>query len=70
MSSIDSYRNLGSHYELKIVQALLAELSHPEQDVDVIHVAGTNGKGSTSHLVAAALQAQVLCCPLTWQARW
>ena len=60
MSSIDSYRNLCSHYELKIVQALLAELSHPEQDVDVIHVAGTNGKGSTiSYLANSFIQNKI-----------
>lgn len=31
---------------------------HPHRNYKTIHVAGTNGKGSTSHLIAAALQAQ------------
>ena len=31
---------------------------HPHSLYPTIHVAGTNGKGSTSHLIAAALQAQ------------
>jgi dihydrofolate synthase/folylpolyglutamate synthase len=31
-------------------------LNHPENLVKTIHVGGTNGKGSTSHLIAASLQ--------------
>lgn len=31
-------------------------LNHPEKDFKTIHVAGTNGKGSTSHMLAAILQ--------------
>jgi dihydrofolate synthase/folylpolyglutamate synthase len=35
---------------------LLAEhLGHPEKQLQCIHVAGTNGKGSTSHLLASVL---------------
>ena len=33
-------------------------LGHPHKNYHTIHVAGTNGKGSTSHLLAAVLQAQ------------
>lgn len=36
--------------------ALDAYLSHPHTKYKTIHVAGTNGKGSTSHLLAAILQ--------------
>lgn len=36
---------------------LLAEhLNHPEKKLKCIHVAGTNGKGSTSHLLASVYQ--------------
>lgn len=36
---------------------LLAEyLGNPEKKLRCIHVAGTNGKGSTSHLLASVLQ--------------
>lgn len=35
---------------------LLEACGHPEHQLQCIHVAGTNGKGSTSHLIAAALQ--------------
>ena len=33
-------------------------LNHPEKKLTCIHVAGTNGKGSTSHMLAAILQQQ------------
>jgi len=36
---------------------LLADyLGNPEKEIQCIHVAGTNGKGSTSHLLASILQ--------------
>ena len=35
---------------------LMDYLQHPETHIKTIHVAGTNGKGSTSHLLAAILQ--------------
>lgn len=37
---------------------LMAHLGNPHEQLRAVHVAGTNGKGSTSHLIAAALQAQ------------
>lgn len=37
---------------------LLNHLGNPQDKLRTVHVAGTNGKGSTSHLIAAALQAQ------------
>ena len=37
---------------------LMEHLGNPHQQIRAVHVAGTNGKGSTSHLIAAALQAQ------------
>jgi len=36
--------------------ALDSQLSHPHQHYHTIHVAGTNGKGSVSHLLAAVLR--------------
>ena len=36
---------------------LMAHVGNPHARLKAIHVAGTNGKGSTSHLIAAALQA-------------
>src|SRR5690348_10382616 len=37
--------------------AIAALLNHPENGFSSIHVAGTNGKGSTSHMLASILQA-------------
>jgi dihydrofolate synthase/folylpolyglutamate synthase len=42
---------------LRRIRALLAELGHPERDVPALVVAGTNGKGSTTRMLAALLQA-------------
>jgi dihydrofolate synthase/folylpolyglutamate synthase len=36
--------------------ALLNKLDNPQQHFKSVHVAGTNGKGSTSHMLAAILQ--------------
>ena len=38
----------------------MAHVGNPHEKLQAIHVAGTNGKGSTSHLIAAALQASGL----------
>ena len=38
------------------ILALMAQLGNPHEQLRCIHVAGTNGKGSTSHLIAAVLQ--------------
>ena len=36
---------------------LLSEhLNHPEKKIKTIHVGGTNGKGSSSHMLASILQ--------------
>jgi dihydrofolate synthase / folylpolyglutamate synthase len=37
------------------IEHLCRMMGHPERDLRFIHVAGTNGKGSTSHLIASAL---------------
>ena len=39
---------------------LMEHVGNPHEHLRAIHVAGTNGKGSTSHLIAAALQASGL----------
>ncbi len=38
------------------IQQLLADLNHPERSYQVIHVAGTNGKGMTTVCLAALLK--------------
>ena len=42
--------------DLSNIVLLLEHLGNPHQDLKCIHVAGTNGKGSTSHLLASILQ--------------
>jgi dihydrofolate synthase/folylpolyglutamate synthase len=42
--------------DLNNIRALSKELGNPEKKFKSIHVAGTNGKGSTSHMLAAVLQ--------------
>lgn len=42
--------------DLGNTHALADHLGHPEDGLVCIHVAGTNGKGSTSHLLASVLQ--------------
>jgi dihydrofolate synthase / folylpolyglutamate synthase len=42
--------------DLTNIQALCGHLGNPERKFKSIHVAGTNGKGSTSHMLAAILQ--------------
>ncbi|WP_169849552.1 bifunctional folylpolyglutamate synthase/dihydrofolate synthase [Corallococcus exiguus] len=42
---------------LERVRDALAALDHPERDYPALHVAGTNGKGSTCAFVARALEA-------------
>ena len=44
---IDGLSKYGSKLGLDNIKALLALLDNPEDKLNVIHVAGTNGKGST-----------------------
>ncbi|MBQ0909446.1 bifunctional folylpolyglutamate synthase/dihydrofolate synthase [Flavobacterium sp. F-328] len=42
--------------DLSNARKLAAHLNYPEKKLKCIHVAGTNGKGSTSHMLASVLQ--------------
>lgn len=42
--------------DLNNTHALMDLLGHPERGLKCVHVAGTNGKGSTSHMLASILQ--------------
>lgn len=53
-----SYQNIGAQaYKpgLERVEQLLSEVGNPHQNIKIIHVAGTNGKGSTSSFMASYL---------------
>ncbi|NNE29147.1 MAG: bifunctional folylpolyglutamate synthase/dihydrofolate synthase [Saprospiraceae bacterium] len=41
--------------DLKNIRALLRELGNPHKEFKSIHIAGTNGKGSCSHILASLL---------------
>ncbi len=42
--------------KLDHIRAFSKHLNHPEQNFKSIHIAGTNGKGSSSHMLASILQ--------------
>ena len=53
------FQNIGAaayKNDLSNIILLLEHLNNPHQNLKCIHVAGTNGKGSTSHLLASVLQ--------------
>lgn len=53
---IESRQKFGSKPGLQRINALLDQLHHPEKELKVVHVAGTNGKGSTVSFLSAMLQ--------------
>ncbi len=67
---LDSVSKYGSVLGLDSIKNLLEELGNPQKELTFIHIAGTNGKGSVSHLLSAVLQArsffrqgrQLVCC--------
>lgn len=54
---IEGVSYLGVKPGLERISALLGRLGHPERKTRFVHVAGTNGKGSTSVMTASALSA-------------
>ncbi|WP_155283430.1 bifunctional folylpolyglutamate synthase/dihydrofolate synthase [Capnocytophaga felis] len=44
------------NHKLDNIQALTSVLNHPEKKFKSLHIAGTNGKGSSSHMLASVLQ--------------
>ena len=50
-------KKFGMKPGLERIHELLARLGNPENHFKAIHIAGTNGKGSTLHFIKAALQA-------------
>lgn len=58
-AQLPMYQNIGaSAYKADLTNTILLSnhLGNPELKVKCIHVAGTNGKGSTSHMLASILQ--------------
>lgn len=51
-------RNLGSRLGVERMRMLSARIGHPERAAPCFHIAGTNGKGSTSAMIEAIQRAQ------------
>ncbi|MEW6494394.1 MAG: folylpolyglutamate synthase/dihydrofolate synthase family protein [Cyanobacteriota bacterium] len=54
-SLLKPFQRFGVHLGLERIQRLLADLGNPHHRVPIIHVAGTNGKGSVCAYLSAVL---------------
>ena len=54
---IHSLMRFGSRPGLERITKLLTALGNPQDYLEVIHIAGTNGKGSTSTMISSILSA-------------
>lgn len=55
MKYITEVGNFGSNYGLERTSKLLEYLGNPERNLKLIHIAGTNGKGSTTSMITEIL---------------
>ena len=51
------WENMGSDYSLREVTELARRMGNPEKELNIIHIAGTNGKGSVGNFIANILAA-------------
>lgn len=58
MKYITEVGNFGSNYGLERTYKLLEYLGNPERDLKLIHIAGTNGKGSTTSMITEILMGE------------
>lgn len=58
MKYIIEVGNFGSNYGLERTYKLLEHLGNPERDLKLIHIAGTNGKGSTTSMITEILMGE------------
>ncbi len=56
-SILKSYQHFGIHLGLERIKQLLDKLDNPQQKVPIIHIAGTNGKGSVCAYLSSILAA-------------
>ncbi len=54
-SILQSYQHFGVHLGLERIHQLLEKLDSPHQQVPIIHIAGTNGKGSVCAYLSSVL---------------
>ncbi|SDI53497.1 dihydrofolate synthase / folylpolyglutamate synthase [Pseudobutyrivibrio sp. 49] len=55
--TIDNKRRFGKACGRDVTQEFMEALGHPEKGLHIIHIAGTNGKGSVAAFVSSILQA-------------
>lgn len=53
---IDESHRFGGEMGLEAITCLLEKLGNPQDDLQFLHIAGTNGKGSVGAYLAAVLQ--------------
>lgn len=58
MKYITEVGKFGSNYGLERTYKLLEHLGNPERDLKLIHIAGTNGKGSTTSMITEILMGE------------
>ena len=54
-SLLQSFQRFGVHLGLDRIKTLLAQLDNPHQHIPIIHVGGTNGKGSVCAYLSSIL---------------
>ena len=55
IEKIHEFNKFGSVLGLERMETLMEKLGDPQEELDVIHVAGTNGKGSVCKFLEAGL---------------
>ena len=56
IDTIHEFQRFGSILGLERMNSLLKLLGNPQDELKIIHVAGTNGKGSTCRYIYSLLQ--------------
>lgn len=56
-NKIESHSKFGIKLGLENISLVLNQLDNPQSDLSIIHIAGTNGKGSVSSMISSCLQA-------------
>lgn len=59
--AIQTKHRFGKAYGRDVTAEMMQHLHHPEHGMQVIHIAGTNGKGSTAAFVSSILHAAGFC---------
>lgn len=57
VEQIQSKRRFGQACGRQVTEEMMERLGHPESKMQILHIAGTNGKGSTAAFVSSILQA-------------